>query len=289
LGVCALLIAGAIALGGTVDATAQSDPPATAEFVATPVFTFQLIGGAGSNASIVTGGRVTFSNEPGGSAEAHDVAFVQPGVACVQTLGGTSPDPWKFPIPPSQADWTGECTFSQAGVYPYVCTLHEEGMKGNITVTDSASTAPPPGGTTPPGGSSPPPPAGAPAPPPPPAGAIAATPLAVKVSAVQIGTTVRGTISGAKGSRRATIKVTAKRGAVRAAGTRTAAISVGRRNATTTKSGSLLFSVGLNAKARAAIARRGRLAVSVRVAVAPVTGATKTRIFRVDVRSGRAR
>ena len=111
--------------------------------------------------------------------------------------------------------------------------------------------------------------------------------MTIKVGAQQRGTGVRGTITGAKRSSAATIELRAKRGDVRASGKRSDTIAVGRRSAKTTGSGGLDFLVKLDEKARAALSRRGKLALTVRVSVAPPTGATVRKTFQVTLRKAR--
>jgi plastocyanin len=41
-----------------------------------------------------------------------------------------------------QANWTGTCSFTQAGTYSFVCVVHPLSMKGSVTVTSSGPQAP---------------------------------------------------------------------------------------------------------------------------------------------------
>lgn len=45
------------------------------------------------------------------------------------------------PVDSSGTSWTGDCSFSQAGSYPFVCTVHPA-MTGSVSVTSSGSGAP---------------------------------------------------------------------------------------------------------------------------------------------------
>ncbi len=305
-----LAIAAIAGGAGLVAAIAHgADPPTTAAFATVDsTRTFQRTAGIGSdttNAQIAIGGTVTFDNVA--SFDSHDVSFVfadQDGVACQQTLpaGMTSPDPRQFPIPLAAGTWQGVCTFSRERVYRFTCTLHD-GMEGTVTVGNPVVAPPPPpplppppppppGATPPPAGTPPPPPpvSAPPGPPPPPAtgpSGTAPASVTIKVAAQQRGTGVRGTITGAKRSSAATIELRAKRGDLRASGKRTDTIAVGRRSAKTSGAGGLDFLVKLNAKARAALSRRGKLALAVRVTVAPATGATVRKTFQVTLRKAR--
>ncbi len=296
------LAVAAVAAGGLVAAIAHgAGPPDTAAFATVDsTRAFQRTAGIGSdaaNAQIAIGGTVTFDNVA--SFDSHDVSFVfagQDGVVCQQTLpaGTTSPDPRQFPVPLASGTWRGVCTFSQERVYRFTCTLHD-GMEGTVTVGNpvvAPPPPPPPGATPPPAGTPPPPPPGSatPGPPPPPGtGPSGTSPggVTIKVGAQQRGTGVRGTITGAERSSAATIEVRAKRGDVRASGKRSDTIAVGRRSAKTSGSGGLDFLVKLNEKARAALSRRGKLALTVRVSVAPPAGATVRKTFQVTLRKAR--
>jgi plastocyanin len=311
----ALLMVGLAAAGGLTAAIAQGDdPPATASFKTVDVSNvFQLVtgSGAGSSATIVTGGTVTFTNS---SVETHNVDFSTPppaGVSCQQTVGGPSPSAGRFPDSPTSGSWSGVCTFTRSGTYSFVCD-HHAGMTGTIVVHDPAGppgtmtspvttttpTQTTPTQTTPTGGASTTPspaqtttttaPAtttqSAPVP-----GAVQAPDalakaLAVRIGRTQRGTRVRGTISGAKSTARVKISLTARRGDLGLRGKAATPLAVGSLSALTTTSGALSFLIKLDGKARAALATRGRLAVTVRVTAPPTTGAPTPRTFRIVVR-----
>ena len=168
-------------------------------------------------------------------------------------------------------------------------------MEGTVTVGNPVVAPPPPppppppAATPPPAGTPPPPPPGSAPPPPPGTGPAGTSPgsVTIKVGGQQRGTGVRGTITGAKRSSAAMIELRAKRGDLRASGKRTDTIAVGRRSAKTSGAGGLDFLVKLNEKARAALSRRGKLALKVRVSVAPPTGATLRKTFQVTLRKAR--
>jgi plastocyanin len=81
-----------------------------------------------NSANITTAESVTFKV----GTLAHGVAFDAPPAtpSCPGVVGS-----------PGQANWEGTCTFSQAGSYPFHCTVHA-GMTGTVTVTSSGPGAP---------------------------------------------------------------------------------------------------------------------------------------------------
>jgi hypothetical protein len=111
-----------------------------------------------------------------------------------------------------------------------------------------------------------------------------ATALSVRVKLAQRGSSVRGTIRGARGSARARIALTARRGAIGLAVRPAALVGIGSIGALTTQTGTLAFVVKLDSKARAALAKRGRLAVTLLVTAPPVTGTTTPRTFTIVLR-----
>ena len=304
----ALLLVGLAAAGGLTATIAQGDdPPSTAAFKTVDgVNQFQRTAGTGSatSASIVTGGTVTFTNM---SAENHNVDFeVQglTGVACQQAVGGASPSPVRFPNAPTSGAWSGSCTFTKAGTYSFTCDQHE-GMVGQVVVTDPGAppvtTAPVVTATTPvqtvPSGGTPTTPVATapvdttttPSTGTPPVGA-AQTPtgvarkLAFKISLAQHGSSVRGTVNGARSSARVKVALTAKRGDVGLTGKGAAPVGVGSLSGLTTKSGVLSFVVKLDGKARAALSKRHRLALTVAVTAPPASGAATLKTFKIVVR-----
>lgn len=309
----ALLAAALVAVGGVTAAMALGDdPPATATFrtVDGPNL-FQLTAGSGSStsASIVTGGTVSFTNM---STEDHDVHFVAPpqgGVSCTQTTGGTSPNALRFPNAPTSGTWGGTCTFTRAGTYSFMCDMHA-GMTGTVVVSDPgasvATTTSTPVATTPvpvetvPTTSTPTSPAPAspanqsPTAPTTPAAQgpdNAQTPLTVsralsiRVSVAQRGSSVRGAISGARGVARVRIALQARRGALGLTARAASLIAVGSLSALTTRSGALTFVVRLSGPARTALAKHGRLPVTVLVTAPPATGTAHPKTFKIVVRS----
>jgi plastocyanin len=305
----------ACALGITASLAHGDDPPSTASFKTVDVADmYQRTSGSGTatSANIVTGGTVTFSNS---SSEMHSVDFIPPaggGVSCQQTAGGTSPSSVRFPDSPQDGTWAGVCTFTKAGTYSFACDVHPH-MTGTVVVTDAGAppvmtTAPTPTTTTPvtttPTGGTPTTPAtttptqtpttSTSTPTPTPAAgdtpSSAQTPvatkhaLAVKISVAQLGPRVRGTISGAKSSARVRVALTALRRALGLSGKAATPVGIGSLSSRTTGSGTLTFAVSLNGKARAALAKRGRLSIAVHVTAPSAAGVTTAKVFTVVVR-----
>ena len=300
-----LLIAVAVAGAFTATLAHGDDPPAAATFTTVDgVDHFQLVSGSGSatSAQIVTGGTVTFQNM---SAEMHNVDFDQPaqgGVSCQQTIGGSAPTSLRFPNFPTQGTWAGVCTFTRAGTYSFTCDMHPN-MTGTVIVSDAGS-APPVTTTTQTATTTTPtatttsttsvPVAGTPAPAAAPAPAEpSATPSQVQTPAravqvlvklAQRGPVLRGAISGAHAAARVHVSLLARRGAIGLKGRPAALIGVGSSSTLTGASGTLGFVARLDGRARTALAKRGRLAVTVRVTA---TG-TATRTFAVVLRPASA-
>jgi plastocyanin len=285
----AAVVAGAVALAGAgtvaTFALAQGDPPPTATFDTTDSPSFANVAGGGSTATIALGGKVTIRNGPGGAgtSEEHDVNFNQAGnpaggVNCVQTAGGVSSGQQ---IPPAESDaaWAGDCTFTQPGTYAFICNPHAlEGMRGTVTVV-APGTPQGPGGPAAPGtqgGGTQPPPAQPPV--------QQGTPPTIKVASSQKGDGVHGTITGAKRQGRAKIEIFALRGDLGLTGSRTAETPAGSLSASVTKSGGLDFVVPVSAKGRSAVAKNGRLALSVRVTAPRVQGTATAKTFKVTLR-----
>jgi plastocyanin len=82
------------------------------------------------NPTVTTAESLTFRNSS--TTTSHGVAFDAPPVApnCtgVPSTGTTN--------------WQGSCTFSQAGSYPFHCTVHPGSMTGTVTVTSAGPGAP---------------------------------------------------------------------------------------------------------------------------------------------------
>jgi plastocyanin len=228
------------------------------------------------------GGSVTIGNP---TAVAHGVHWISSPATPVCSAG--------VPVGTTEAasgtEWSGSCTFAQPGTYTFYCTVHGAAMSGTITVASAAGeppvttpvpTAPAPttpaGPTGPGGGAAGQPGASAPGGSEP---GLAASPFAgaaskaLKLAAAQRGNTVRGSLAvssaGARG--RLEVDVLAKAASLAGAG-HGAEVRVGKLERGSLSAGTVRFAVALNARARHALARRGRLGLTVEIALTPVGG-----------------
>jgi plastocyanin len=237
-----LAVAGALLLGGA----AQGQAPAKAAIVAYDNV-FRTVDGNEANVTIVAGGHVDFSYPEGASR--HNVVFtgLQP------SLCGISQPPsslTKAPLPstPTGPLWEGGCDFAVAGAYPFVCGLHSN-MTGTVTVV-APGTAPPP---------------------PPPATPLAPAGSALRVTSVQRGTSVRGSVRVRSAGSRLLARAFARRRSL-SGGTSNALVASGRQLRSSVSATRVSFSVPLSAAARRALGRNGRLAVTLRLTVTPPSG-----------------
>jgi plastocyanin len=227
--------------------------------------------------AVQANGAVAFSNP---TETHHGIEWVKTPVAPQCTGGvpvGTSPAA-------SGAKWSGSCTFSAAGEYVFYCTVHGYSMRGAVIVsangttsTTSAPTYPPatttstspypgyePGAPSAGGGSAP-------------ALLAGSASSAVKVPAGQRGQAVHGSvaISGAGEGARLEVDLFSRSGILASAGHSTL-VRIGRLVLAHVHAGSVRFSVSLSRKARNALARRHRLAVTVRVTLQSASAKTVT-------------
>jgi plastocyanin len=229
-----------------------------------------------SKATVAVGGQVTFSNS---TEVAHGVEWlgtVKP--VCEEGEGkvpvGSTPSA-------SAANWSGNCTFSQPGTYNFYCTVHGAEMRGSITVTSAGTTtttttptttttATPTSPTTPTGATTP---AGSS-----PtlaqllAGSVA---RAVRVAHRQHGA-VRGSValSTAAAGGRLEVDLLARRASLASASG--GKVRVGRLVRRGLHAGTVRFAVTLDRRARGALRRHGRLALTVRVVLTPARGASRS-------------
>lgn len=238
-------------------APAQSQAPADAAIVAAD-FDFKTAAGASPSVTIATGGTVGFSYPTG--SDAHNIVFTGPRPsACVQTAGTAGTPPPPLPGTPQGPGWAGTCTFTTPATYAFVCGRHSF-MNGSITV--------PGGGTAP----SPPPAPPRPPPPPPPLTAAVRAASAVRLAAVQRGSTIRGSVQVTSARSRLLARAFARRGALTgSAGT--AQVQVGRQLRRSVGGTRVTFTVPLSPAVRRALRRNGRLAITLRLTVTPPAGA----------------
>jgi plastocyanin len=217
-----------------------------------------------SETSVSAGNSLTFKNPS--TETSHGVEWRSPPATpnCTGVPVGNAPAA-------SGTNWSGTCTFAQPGTYEFWCTVHKSEMRGVITVnadgttTTTTTATPPPGSTSGVGQGSPGSSSGGGAPGSPLAGSAAS---AVKLASSQHGSSVRGSVevsaAGAGGS--LSVEVFAKSAALASAdhGTR---VRVGRIVLSHLRSGKASFSVPLNRRARGALRRHHRLAVTARLQI----------------------
>jgi plastocyanin len=195
---------------------------------------------------------------PGGT-----VAFRNPGNEVPHgvhwTGGPEKPSCSGVPVDEFGTSWSGTCSFSQAGSYTFVCTVHPEEMRGTITVAAGETPAPPaPGPGQPPG-----------------TGSEGPVVEALQLAKRQHGGTVRGaiTVSTAAVGGNFVVEIRAGRSALDAPGKGTLRVGFLRR--ALAASGRLPFAVHLRSAAQQALKRRGHLSLIVNTTVrSPDGGAT---------------
>ncbi len=227
--------------------------------------------------NVATGATVTFEYRDGG-ASFHNVHFesAQPA-SCRQTKGANLGAVPPLPAGPAPAGWSGTCTFTAAGSYPFHCDLHAD-MTGTIVVRDPVAATP----TPPPGATPTPTPGGNPYPTPTPTAAPPQSTLrgAVKLASRQTGTRVRGSVQVKAARSRLEVSVSA-----RLPGHRKPA-RVGHARKTVSKAGRAAFAVPLSAKARGALRKRHRLRLAVTVALTPPGAHKLSRTLHTTLRRG---
>lgn len=226
--------------------------------------------------TVATGATVTFAYPDGASF--HNVHFdsAQPA-SCRQDSGANLGPVPPLPAGPAPHGWSGSCTFSAAGSYPFKCDLHAD-MTGTIVVRDpAAATATPSPGATPT-----PTPGGNPYPTPTPTADPPQSTLrgAVRLAARQKGTRVRGSVQVKAARSRLEVAVSARLPG------HSRATRVGRWRKTVSRAGRAAFVVPLSAKARSALRKRHRLRLTVAVALTPPGGHKLTRTLHTTLRRG---
>jgi plastocyanin len=239
-------------------ALAASETTPTVEAVNHPatLYTEEKHSWSPPQTTVLAGGAVTFSNP---STTFHGVEWVGGPAkpSCEEGAGkvpvGTSPAA-------SGTKWSGSCTFSQAGTYTFYCTVHGPEMTGTVTVdANGTTTTTTPTTTTPTtSGESP---SGSP---------FAHSP---SLRSSQRGGVVKGSldIGQAGAGDRLEIDLLAKSASL-ANARHSTRVRVGRLVRGSVSVGRLSFAVKLNAPARRALRRKGRLAVTVKITLTPLYG-----------------
>jgi plastocyanin len=194
-----------------------------------------------STASVGLGGSVSFKNPS--TTVPHGVKW---------TGGPESPS--CTGIPNEGENWSGSCTFAQAGTYTFVCTVHPNEMKGTITVS---STEEPPGSGGPtPGGSTESPLAGS-------------ASQALKINKSQHGSSVHGSIDLTQASVGGKLEVALLASRASLSAGSSAMSGVGRIVRSPLPAGRVSFAVPLRPVARRALRSTNKLALTVQVTVRP--------------------
>ncbi|MGN6372265.1 MAG: cupredoxin domain-containing protein [Solirubrobacteraceae bacterium] len=223
-----------------------------------------------SQVSVMAGGVVKFSNPS--NTIPHGLKFTGGSAGATPTCTGIPKEAEELS---GAFHWQGECTFSKPGTYTFICTVHPAEMKGTITVnsdgttttTTTEPTAPTTTTTTPPTTQPP----------------VEESPLAGPVSRAlglaksQHGGAVRGSVSVSKAGAggRLEVDLLAQSGLL-AKAKHSARVRVGRLVLGSLSTGRVSFSVKLNARARRALARKHRLALTVRIVLTPPSGKALT-------------
>jgi hypothetical protein len=224
--------------------------------------------------TIASGGTVTFVDH----GEKANIAWTGAAPKCEPVV----------PVAPEspKTGWEGKCTFQNPGTYKFVSsTLFNEGGSLNYTeyeiVVEGASTGTTPTTTSSPGGgttTSPLSPAGGSG-----SGAAPGSPLmgsaseAVKLARAQHGSSVRGSveISQAGVGGRLEVDLLASGASLAKAG-HSEQVRVGRLVRSSLYAGTTSFTVPLSARGKAALRRHRRLALTVKITLAPLHGAAVT-------------
>ena len=283
-----LILAGLLGVASAVvPSLAAGDPAASASFTAVD-YSWNA-GGGGHQVTIAPGGTVSFGYPSGVSQHNADFGAGSQPTSCTQSAGTNGGAVPPLPHSPTAPGWSGSCTFNTPGTYSFHCDLHPS-MVGTIvvqapgtttgtTTITTGPTSPEPtipttgggggyggggyggsgggsgsGGHT--GGGGPP----------------ART---ASVASRQRGFNVRGSVvvnpAGAGGQLEVDV-FTASRGL----SARSLLVRVGRLVRREIASGRQRFTVPLNATARRALRRHGRLGLSVTVIVRSPSNATRT-------------
>lgn len=165
----------------------------------------------------------------------------------------------------SGKEWSGTCTFAQAGTYTFYCTVHGPEMTGTVTVSTSGTTttgmATTPTSTTPITSG--------------PTAPVSGSPLieAPSLRSAQHGGSVRGSlaISQAGVGDRLEVDLLAKSGPLGKTGHQKR-IRVARFVRSAVSAGNVSFLVKLDAAARRALARHHKLVLVVRITLTPLYG-----------------
>jgi plastocyanin len=292
MALAAVVLATGAGVGVAAAAAPADAPPATASFIASD-FVWNVSGSTSTQATIATGGMVTFAYPSGGSTHNADFGGGPQPTSCTQAAGANTGAVPPLPASPTAPGWSGTCTFATPGTYTFHCDLHAF-MTGTIVVGAAPPPGPPPpGATTTPSTTTPTTSttqtATSPAttmtgrtPRPPPTAHAPLSPLAgparraLVFAAVQHGVVVHGSASISAAGRGGRLQVQ-----LFAAGHRRAGSFVRR----SLPGGQVHFAVALNPATRRALRRHGRLGLTVAIAISWGKGARTSVIRHVQMES----
>ena len=280
-----LSLLAATAFAGIAALAHAQQHPQTASFTVVDN-RYVLDGGGGSEATVALSATVNFAYPTG--TEAHNVHFERTGPACTQLTGATTGEVGR--VLPNAAEgpgWSGRCTFNAPGVYTFLCDDHPE-MVGKVTVANADGTIPveatptptPTATATPQGGTGDPTGGGST----PTGGGGTTTPGATSaptwtIAASQRGNAVRAALTGGSARGTVVLEALAKRTDLRAKG-KAKLVRVGRVSKTLAAGAKATASVPLNAQAKAALKRLGKLKLTLRITVAGKTTSKSVTVRR---------
>jgi plastocyanin len=264
-------------------AASETAPTITAENFGGGIYKEETHAWMPSQVTITQGGTVTLSNP---TEVKHGVEWISPPATPTCDSG--------VPVGNTEAasntKWSGTCTFTTPGVYVFYCTVHHAAMTGRVTVaangTTTTTTTRTPTTTTTTTTATTPGESGASATGAPGSPLAGSAVNAVKLPFSQHGKSVRGSVavSAAGAGGRLEVDLLARRASLASVG-HPPPVRVGKTVHTSLPAGRVPFSVPLTTRARNALRRRGRLALSVKVIVRPASGAGVTITRSVVVHS----
>lgn len=217
-----------------------------------------------SQTIVMAGGVVTFSN-PG--TVPHGVEWVSGPVKPTCSSGvpvGTTETA-------SGSKWNGTCTFTQAGIYTFYCTVHHAEMTGTITVNANGTTTTTTTTTTPTTTTTTPTTTTTTTPTEPPAGPPLVGSPSLRSS--QRGGSVKGSLEISKAGAGDRLEIDLFANSASLAKTKhSTRVLVGRFVRASVSVGKVSFVVKLNATARRALKRHRRLTMTVKITLTPAHG-----------------
>ena len=248
-----------------VAAPAYAQHPSSARFVYSDL-RVSLAGTETNDATVALGATVRFEYPEG--AATHNVNLERSGPECTQLAGaGAGQRSRILPSSPQGPGWVVECRFDTPGVYHFGSddngthngVVRVANADGSVPVDTPVPTPEQPpifvpgesvsgGGTTTTRQGS------------------TTTPLKWTISAARRGATLRAVVTGGSERGRITVEALAKRTDLRAKG-KAKLVRVGRVTKTVGAGARVTVSIPLNAQAKAALRRLGRLKLTLRVTV----------------------